>query len=392
MIDRNPSAPKPSAAGRTVAPVGDVAALRFRDLDASALAAWDRLADRAAEPNPFFRPAFVAAAADADGSNPLLLVATSGPDWVFCLPVERASRHRRLVVPCLAPWEPDVSFLSAPLVDRDRVADAAAALARFVAAERESAALILDPVDPDTDVTRALTAAFASVGHGPIRQAEWERAALRKRPEPTYLEEAMSSKRRKEIRRLRRALGRELGSEVEVIDRSPDPMAYDAFLKLERESWKGEAGTALASGPEQIAFFRAMCQAAHDAGHLQLLSLEVGGRTAAMQCNLIDGGTLFGFKVAFDQDLARFSPGALLEVDGIGVFHDDVRATRADSCAAPDSELVNRIWADRRRMQTLVVPTGAPLARLVRPNLAAAELTRKVVRRFRQSRRGASAS
>src|SRR4051812_49280199 len=81
------------------------------DVDATGIAAWDRLADCAADPNPFFRPDFVHAAARAHGDEPLLLVGRRGHEWVFCLPVLRAKRWRRLRLRSLVPWMPGVVFL-----------------------------------------------------------------------------------------------------------------------------------------------------------------------------------------------------------------------------------------------------------------------------------------
>jgi len=356
-----------------------VVPLRLSDLSTNALDAWDRLAARAADPNPFFRREFVQAASTSYGKDPLLLVGATGSEWIFCLPVDPVPRWRRLAVPCLAPWMPDVTYLSNPLVDADYVEEAARALAAFVATERETAALILDPIDPDDASGAALTDAFVMAGHEPIRYAEWERGALHRRAEPTYVDEAMSAKRRKELRRLRRALGRDLGGEVELVDRSDDPSACDEFLRLEGAGWKGSEGTALLSNPATAAFFRSMGESATAAGRLQILSLEGAGRTIAMQCNLIDRGTLFGFKVAYDDEFSRYSPGSLLEVDAIGLFHEKGLAA-ADSCAAGDSEMINRIWPDRRRMQTLIVPTASRRAALIEPNLAAEAFARRVAR------------
>ena len=369
----------------------DVVPIRLSDLDTSALEAWDRLADRAAEPNPFFRRAFVQAASEAHEMDPLLLVGASGGEWLLCLPVGR-SRWRRLAVACLVPWMPDVTYLSTPLVDRDHVEAAARGLANFPEMERRAAALVLDPIDPDGDVGRALGDAFLLAGREPIRYAEWERGALHRRPEPTYVEEAMSAKRRKELRRLRRSLGRDLGAEAELVDRSGDPGACDEFLRMEAAGWKGDEGTALASSPQREAFFRSMCASATAAGRLQMLSLECAGRTIAMQCNLIDGGTLFGFKVAYDAEFARYSPGSLLEVDAIGLFHESDHLAVADSCAAGDSEMINRIWPDRRRLQTLIVPTASWRARLIEPNLAAEALARRVAHASRARRERAPKS
>lgn len=361
--------------------------LPLAGLGADQLVAWRALAGRAAEPNPFFRPEFVLAEG-ADDRDAILVVVTEGTRWIGCLPLVRARRYGRLRLPCLAPWRPDRAFLATPLVDRDRVEPATGALAAFVAAERRAAAVVLAPVDPAGVVGAALGRALTEAGCRVAVHAEFERAALHRRPEPTYVSEGLTSKRRKELRRLRRALEREVG-EIAVEDLSGDAEASEAFLELERRGWKGEAGTAMGSTPTEAEFFRVICRSLSPSGALQLLALRAGERVAAMQCNLVEGDTLFGFKVAYEPELARFAPGVLLEIDAVDLFHERSELAFADSCAAPDNELMNRLWPDRRRLQHLVLPTRAPTARLVRPMLRAEALGRAAVRRARRLRRSA---
>jgi CelD/BcsL family acetyltransferase involved in cellulose biosynthesis len=363
-----------------------VATIRLSELDAEGRSAWRRLADSAAEPNPFYRPEFVEAAAGAHGDDPLLLVVTGSDGWLGCLPVTPARRWRRLPILGLAPWMPDLAFVSTPLLDGDRFDEAAGALAGFIARAGAWGALVLNAIEPGGAVGTALTRAFAAAGTTTILYAEWERAALFRRPQPTYLEEAMSAKRRKEMRRLRRTLERETGGPVQVVERSADASACTDFLALERAGWKGEAGTALASTAAGAAFFRSMCAGLEADGRIQLLALQAGERTVAMQSNLIDGGVMFGFKVAYDPALARFSPGALLEVEALQVFHESPSIVTADSCAASDSELINRIWPDRRRLQTLIVPTGSWRGAAIRPSLAATRYARRIVDKVRRAR------
>ena len=358
----------------------------FSQLDDAALRAWDRLADRAVEPNPYYRPGFARAAALAD-DDPLVMYETDGDEWIACLPISRALRWGRLQMRCFAPWSPDNAFVATPLLDRRAPMAAATALVRHIKRTTEVAALVIDPIDPDGPAGTALWHAFTKLAIAPTVYAEWQRAALRRRSQPTYLREAMSGKRRKELRRQRRALGAELGGEIEAVDCTTDPEAWDLLLNLEQSGWKGDNGTALASNRGGAEFFREMCRTESGAGRLQVLSLRGGGHTAAMQVNLIDGGTMFCFKVAYDQSLAQFGPGVLLEQDAIEIFHASLPADFADSCAPPDSELVNRMWPDRRRMQTLIVPSRSRRAALIGANVAAERLGRQVVRRARQRAR-----
>ena len=362
-----------------------VRTLPLSALEPGDVAAWRDLADNAAEPNPFFHPDFVLASVKGREDG-LLAVVQEGERWIACLPLRRARRWRRHPLPVLTNWLPQYTYLAVPLVAVDALPAGTEGLVDFIQGEQPAAAVVLDPLDADGIVTGALVARLKERGLAPLVYAHHERAALRRRPEPTYLEEAASAKRRKELRRQRRNLERDIG-EVRLLDRSREPAAYDRFLALERESWKGEMGTALADAEADADFFRELGARLGESGHLQLLELRAGDQTAAMQANLIDGGTVFGFKVAFATELGRYSPGALLEVDGLGVFHDSESAMRADSCADPNNDLINALWPDRMRVQTVLIPTGAPRAKLLRPSLRAERGARRALSAARNTRR-----
>lgn len=354
-------------------------------IDSDAVRAWTALADRAAEPNPFLRPELVLAAAGARAPEIHLAVVRDAERWLACLPVVRRPGWGRLPLPCLAPWLPEYAYLATPLIDADALDFAIGALVELLARDRISAAVVLDPIDPLGPVGRGLRTAMAAAGHAPVVYADFERADLRRRAQETYLQEAVSGAGRKKLRKQSRVLAEALGAPLTVADRSSEPAAVEAFLDLEAAGWKGEQGTALASRPSDAAFFRAACAGFAASGMLELLALEVDGRTVAMQCNFIDGREGFGFKVAYDPSLERFSPGSVLEVEAIGRFHRATAPDRIDSCAAPDSPLVNRLWPDRRRLQTLLLPTRAPQARLLGPAVRAEHAARTLRRRVRRS-------
>ena len=339
----------------------------------------ERLAAAAAQPNPFFEPDFVLAAAEGRGEPAALLVVRAGRDWIACLPVERRAPWRSLPLPCLSPWLPAYAYLGDPLVDRDRIEDAVAAIADWLPGQREGFALVIADADEDGPVLPPLLDAFRAHGLTPFDRTRRERAALRRRPDNGYLED-ISSKRLKELRRLRRRLADELGP-VAVVDRAGDREAVDEFLRLEAAGWKGREGTALAASSGDARFFHSACERLAARGRLQLLALEGGGRTAAMQCNILAGDALFAFKVAYDEQLARFSPGILMEVDAIDVFDGLEGVEMADSCAVPgDNSAVDRLWPDRRAVRTVIVPRSAAAAALVRSMLLARKAVKRLVR------------
>ena len=119
----------------------------------------------------------------------------------------------------------------------------------------------------------------------------------------------------REARRLGRRLSEALDGPLEVTDHAGDPDAVERFLELELSGWKGRAGTAMGSTPGRAEFFRRVCAPpSPPPGGCELLDLGTGTRSAAMKCNLIAPPGSFGFKIAFDDALARFSPGIQLEL------------------------------------------------------------------------------
>ena len=324
-------------------------------------AAWGELAASAVEPNPFFEPAgLLPAVRHLGGRGVELLIVADGDRWLGAVPVRRLRRWRRLPGRALATWRHPHCYLGTPLVAPGAVATVAAALTG-AAADHGAASLVLEWVHADGPVAGALHRAGR-----PLTYLSIERAALRRREAPTYLDETVRGTHRKELRRLRRVLGRELGSELRCREHAGMASAVESFLDLESAGWKRTHGTSLRSVPGHAEFFRELCTGFAADGRLRLLSLEAGDRSVAMKCDLIAGSEEFCFKIAHDETLARRSPGVLLEVDAVEVFHADPARTLMDSCADADNSMINRLWPDRRTVATLVIPQpglrGLPVA------------------------------
>lgn len=333
------------------------------ELTSRDLARWRDLAACAVEPNVFFEPDFVLAARDGLGEGGVaLLIVEDGDRWFACLPVLRSWRWRRVPVPVLATWRHIYSFLGTPLVAPD---DAGPALSLLVDHGRRAGTgfLALEKMGADGLVWSTLEAELDRRGSGGVQFERIERAALVRRPEPTYLS-SMRPHRRRELNRQERGLERELGGSLLLRDRSEEPAAYGDFLQLEAAGWKGRNGTAFACDPGHAAFFRTICAAYARAGRLQLLDLSVDGRTVAMKCNLLAGDVIFCFKIAFDEQYAAYSPGLLLERRTVDVFHTETEAASMDSCADPHNAMINRLWPDRRSTATMLLPADGIAGRL----------------------------
>jgi CelD/BcsL family acetyltransferase involved in cellulose biosynthesis len=291
----------------------------------------------------------------------------------LALPVVHLRRYRRLPLRTVATWRHPYCFLGSPLtVEADASEEWAAAVAHLRrTGVADLLALELLPVE---------NSGLASLSRGAARHGVsvstfdlHKRPVIDRRPEPTYFDGRMSSKRRKNLRRQRRHLDDLLGGKLERVDwglqESARPAAIELFLRLEASGWKGRAGTAMSCHPSHEAFFRVLVEEFARDGQLQPWFLEAAGTPVAAQCNLISGDTVFHFKIAYDEALAYYSPGVLLELEMLEEFHLDERLQHIDSCAAAGS-MYESLYPDSRHLTGALVPLSHK-ARLAAPALAA---------------------
>jgi hypothetical protein len=349
--------------------------LDARDLGAADHAAWSDLAGRAAEPNPFYRPEFVLANVIERGLSVELLVVRQDTRWLACLPVQTRPPSLPLPMPSLGALIDEYTFCSTPLLDRDLLGPAADAFIDLVLAEHRYGVLMLEMFAPDGPVGAALAGAAARKGMQPIVISDRERPAWRRSDVGLSPGAVLTRSDRRSIARLSSAVR----GELDLVDRSAEPGAWEAFLAMERSGWKGDQGTAMGSKSTDAAFFRRMCAGMSAAGRLEVLALEAAGRAIAMKCQLIDGDVVYSFKIAHDPLYRKYSPGTQL-LQRVMERFDERGIVLADSCASSQNVHMNRVWPGRRRVQTLLLPTGAHRARLLPPALGAVALARRVKR------------
>jgi CelD/BcsL family acetyltransferase involved in cellulose biosynthesis len=326
-------------------------------LEAGDLEAWERLAARAVEPNPFFeRPLVVDAVRTLEVPDVALLVAaeSGGEDWNGALPVVVARKFGLLQLAEV--WRHPYSYLGTPLVAAGAEDEFAGALTASLESNEHFDHLMVRRFSAGP-VQATVAAATVEAGVEVLFERRFERGAYRGRTTENELD-WIKGKRRSELRRQRRKLDEELGAEVEVVARPEVDEAVEEFLALESSGWKGEGGTALASGEGSAELFRQMCAAFGAAGRLQIRALRTDERNLAMTCDLAAGDTLFGFKSAYDESLRRFSPGVQLQTENFGFFDREREETLFDSCAEADNEMINSLWPDRRELATVVLGPG----------------------------------
>ena len=329
--------------------------------------AWDALTRRAAEPNPFFESWFLLPSLeqfDAAGEASILRFERDG---ALCglMPVVRQPQYQRWPIAHWATWLHPNMFFATPLVARGAEAPFWRAVLDWADANPGLALFLhLNTVALDGPVHAALEAVLAEDGRPWAVVERQERALLASGLDAeAYLARALPARKRKDLDRRFRRLG-ELGAVAFRWESGTDGIEpwIDEFLALEASGWKGAAGSALACDAATDAMFRAGLRGAAARGRLVRLSLRLDDKPIAMLSTFVTPPGAFGFKTAFDEAYARFSPGVLLEREflsaparfGLGW---------CDSCAAAEHSVMNKIWTERRPIGRVSIAIGGPLRR-----------------------------
>ncbi|QIG81295.1 GNAT family N-acetyltransferase [Stakelama tenebrarum] len=339
---------------------------RLDALPARLSLAWDELAQAAAEPNAFAERWFVeAGVAHLPGISDMRLLEVREQERLIGLfPLRVEPLESRLPLRIVANLGHHNSFLGTPLI-RAGVETAAwgALLDTLDAARWAPGFLHLKGVVADGPVHRGLQAA-ASLRGRPCDIVQTTERALLASPlgAQAYYETTVRKKKRKELKRLRARLD-ELGAVT--CRRLTDPADLEgwiaAFLALEAKGWKGEAGSALACDDATRGFFHDALTGAWAADRLEILRLDLDDAPIAMLVNFLTPPGAFSFKIAFDEDYARYSPGVLIQLENYEIL-DRPDIAWMDSCASADHPMINSLWAERRT----IVRLSVPLAGLVR--------------------------
>ena len=83
--------------------------------------------------------------------------------------------------------------------------------------------------------------------------------------------------------------------------------------------------------------------------------LSFNGEVIAMKVNLMTGGGGFTFKIAFDEEYSKYSPGLLLELENMRRAFDTPEIHWLDSCALARHPMANRIWKERRMIRQSLI-------------------------------------
>ena len=359
----------PEAASMPVVVIDDAAEL------AAYVPAWEDLARHAIEPNAFYEHWMLIPGIKHYGEGKaikIVLVFAHNPGrkdgrGLLCglFPIEVRKEYnglyKKLPIKSVSLWKHDHTYICTPLLRDGYAREALASFFDCVDDYAGGCSLMeFGHVPGDGPFHNLLVDYFSETRRPTYVTDSFTRAVFHRAADmDSYLHEALPRVRRKDIRRKQRRIAEAGRVEYSVLEGGGDADSWiDGFLEFEARSWKGQAGCALACDEADRDYFKTVAREAFNRGQLMMLALSLDGRRIAYKCNYVSGRGSFAFKIAFDEDYGRFSPGVLLEIENIRLLHERTDVKWMDSCASPDRMMINQLWPERRSIQTVAIATG----------------------------------
>jgi hypothetical protein len=347
----------------------DIVAIRSADQLLPHIGAWDELALHAWEPNVFFESWFMLPAIRAFGSRHRLLfvfvykhASKPGAETLAgFFPLYETHRYKGLPVRVLSLWHHPYSVFGAPLLRREFARECVGAFFDWACSGPHASSLIRLPITPGEGPFNQILVENCYTQRRAIfvNEAHARALFLPRADSAAYRAAALNNHHQGEMRRHERSLSRLGELEYRVLQQADDvPLWTNDFESLEASGWKGKQGTAFACNPPDQVFLRTILAEGFSRGQLLMLGLFLQGRPIALKCNLLAGDGSFAFKIAYDESLAKHSPGVLLELFNIDYLHRHREIRWMDSCAIPEHSMIDRLWLDRRVIHDVVVSTG----------------------------------
>ena len=284
--------------------------------------------------------------------------------------LEAAGKLARVGFPkrtVLQPLSNEFMPIGTPLLDAECAGEATETLLRLLADPALGMPAVFDFTHQIRDgaTFEKLKQAATSLGLNHAETLTHQRAALfADLHRDAYPADTVPKKSLKEYGRLLRRLG-EGGKVVAACDtKSEDVLdAFEAFLTLELKCWKGRRGTALYNQKRIAAFSRQIVVELAARGRCEIHSMRRDGKLVASLILFHRDGKVVPWKIAFDEKLARYSPGVQIMLHATRALLDRESFVSADSLAHEQQWMINRLWPDRITITDLAIqlsPFGTP--------------------------------
>jgi len=324
---------------------------------------WSALAQNSADSNVFYEPWYFLPAMEHFGQqekwNILGVVAESKGESRLVGFFPFVERRNWIKGTRLELWKHPFAYLTTPLVERGIEAAVLDCVAQHLQTEHRGAVVSIPQWDSGS-VGIASVEVLRDRLLTVWQRDEYLRAIMYRSDDwEQDLNAVVDGHHRREYRRQRRKLGEQGQLEFRVMkDTSAVSHWIEWFLELESQSWKATHGTAMKQDEQAADFFRDIIQAGAERDQVQMMGLFLDGTPIALKCNLVSAPGSFAFKIAYDANYRKYSPGVLLEFDNMRYFNEQTSLKWMDSCAAPNHPMINRIWPQRRLIRHSMITSG----------------------------------
>ncbi len=322
---------------------------------------WRELAACALVPNVFYEPAFALAAAPVFGREVGAVLVWSGTaprKLLGFFPARLETRRYGLKLSMLVGWTHPFAPFGAPLVEREAAEPVIAAWLAHVAGDAALPGLLLLPYLPEEGPFAAALSAILRRAQMPAADFNRHaRALLAPRGDRSaYVEHALGPRQFRELRRTARRLS-ELGALLFTTATEPDAVAAatEDFLALEASGWKGRANASAACNDEIRGFVKAAIRGLAAERKVAINRVFLDGRPIAAAITLRSGDTAWLWKAAYDEALARYSPGVMLAASLTEELVNDASIERTDFCVAAGHRVMNHTWSERLALCDLMI-------------------------------------
>lgn len=251
-------------------------------------------------------------------------------------------------------------YLSYPLLDKNNAAKTIYKLNEWLDSQGEFCDVIMICTIPrESETWNVLQKVISGNKWTSYKSLRYKRPMLKRTSSFNDYLENLPKKRQKEYRRLRKRLfnAGEVSFKLHRNNRD-DPDLAERFLALEQQSWRRTSGSALASRSNDADYFREIVNISNGDIYIFFIEMILNGVPIAMTTNFINGKTLFAFKVAYNQEYSKLSPGILLEFECVRLMYEKTDFLLADSGAEEES-YIGRYWLQRSEIMLVYLARNA---------------------------------
>ncbi len=282
------------------------------------------------------------------------------------LVVHRAKSLPGIGFSYLKNWHHLYSYMGHPIVDRDHAEAALSALfEQALAKPGTPGRLMMSNVPGSGPIYEAIAQVIKKNKLLTQEMGRYERAAMiTDLDAEAYLKSTLSTKKRKEYRRLKNRL-EDMGClKFETCQTEEECSSWvEGFMELEVAGWKGRKKTAFNSRQDWSTFLKVSTKNLFENGNCKIWRLTLDGKTIAITIAHYAGHQAWLTKIAYDEAYAKYSPGVLLVLDVTRAIIEDPEITEIDSLATPDHPMINHLWREKISTTDILISINKPVAK-----------------------------